>query len=202
LGIVSSSYEERRSQQAGKRRWFHWGPAIIIIFFLALFALDGVLVTVSTQGLPPKVAEALLPKNYRNEHVRSVFPGIIANDFQKKEALYNEYLEQVKRQDERGWKIDKGWLKKPLEDDPAVFQVRVLESDDAPVQSAEVSGVFLRPSDSREDTAFDMREIEPGLYQAVVSLPEPGLWDLLLTVKKGGQLHELRASTSVDARAH
>ena len=34
LGIVSSSYELRQAAGAGKRRWFHWGPAVIIIFFL------------------------------------------------------------------------------------------------------------------------------------------------------------------------
>lgn len=197
LGIVSSSYERRRPDGTGRQRWFHWGPAAIIIFFLALFALDGVLVTVSQKGLPPDVAEALLPKTYTNEHVQSVFPGTIARDYQKKEELYNAYLEQVKRQTERGWKVDKGWLKKPVEGESAVFQVRVQEADDAPVQFAQVSGVFLRPSDSRKDTAFEMKEVEPGLYRVVLSLPEPGMWDLLLNIKRGEQLHELRASTSV-----
>lgn len=200
-GIVSSSYERRRTEDAGRQRWFHWGPAAIIIFFLALFALDGVLVTISQQGLPPTVAEALLPKSYDSEHVQSVFPGTIARDYQKKEDLYNAYLEQVKRQNERGWKVDKGWLKKPVEGEPAVFQVRVKEADEAPVQFAQVSGVFLRPSDSRKDTAFEMKEIEPGLYRAVLSLPEPGMWDLMLNIRRGEQLHELSASTSVSARA-
>lgn len=199
LGIVSSSYEQRRAAGTGKRRWFHWGPAVIIMFFIALFALDGVLVTVSRQGLPPTVAEALLPKSYDNEHVKSVFPGTIARDYQKKEALYNEYLAQVKRQNERGWKVDKGWLQQPVAGASAAFQVRVLQADDAPVSSAQVTGVFLRPSDSRKDMPFDMQEVEPGLYRVVLTLAEPGVWDLLLTVKRGEQLHELRATTSVSA---
>jgi hypothetical protein len=45
-----------------------------------------------------------------------------------------------------------------------------------------------------------MREIEPGLYRVVLSLPEPGMWYLVLKVKRGEQLHELHASTSVAAR--
>lgn len=197
-GIVSSSHEQR-AQGDGRRRWFHWGPAAIIIFFLALFALDGVLVTVSQQGLPPGVAEALLPKTYDREHVQSVFPGTIARDYQKKEDLYNAYLQQVERQKARGWKVEKGWLKKPVVNRPAVFQVRVLQAGEAPLQSAQVDGVFLRPSNSRRDTAFEMKEIEPGLYQAVVTLPEPGSWDLMLSIRRGEQLHELSASTSVGA---
>lgn len=197
LGIVSNSYEQRHREAADRRRWFHWGPAVIIIFFLALFALDGVLVTVSKQGLPPPVAEALLPKTDRSEAVKSVFPGTVARDFQKRESLYNDYLEQVKRQDALGWQVDKGWLGRPVAGEPASFQVRVLESDGAPVRFAEIAGAFLRPSDSSKDTVFTMQEVGPGLYRAALTLPEPGVWDLLLSVKRGEQLHELRASTSI-----
>ncbi len=200
LGIISSSYEQRRAEGAPKRRWFHWAPALIVAFFLALFALDGVLVTISTQGLPPWLAQLILPKASIDEQVQSLFPGTVANNFQKKEEQYNAYLDQVKRQQERGWKVDKGWLKKPVVGAPAVFQVRVKEADDAPLRFAEVSGVFLRPSDSRKDMTFDMQEVEPGLYQTILRLPQPGMWDLLLKIQRGSQLHEVRASTSVSAR--
>jgi nitrogen fixation protein FixH len=200
LGIVSHAREQRQSATPGSRRWFHWGPAIIVSFFVMLFALDGVLVTISRQGLPQPVADILLPRSYQDERVRSVFPGTVANDFQKKESLYNQYLEQVRRQEQLGWQVDKGWLEKPVEGSPAAFQVRVLEADGAPVQFAQVSGVFQRASDSREDESFDMHEVEPGLYRTVLSLSEPGTWYLVLKVKRGEQLHELHASTSVAAQ--
>lgn len=200
LGIVSHAREQRKAQADGQR-WFHWGPATIVIFFVLLFALDGVLVVISKQGLPETVADRLLPRSDSQEGVRSVFPGTVANDFQKKEALYNQYLEQVKRQEQRGWQVHKGWLQPPVAGAPAAFQVQVLEADGAPVQFATVSGIFQRPADSRKDYPFDMREIEPGLYRVAVSLPEPGQWRLVLRVKRGEQLHELHAGTSVGGRA-
>jgi nitrogen fixation protein FixH len=202
LGIISHAREQRQPEASGGRRWFHWGPAIIVIFFVVLFALDGVLVVISKQGLPESVADRLLPGLEQLERVRSVFPGTVANDFQKKEALYNQYLEQVKLQEQRGWQVRKGWLQPPIADAPAAFQVQVQEADGAPVRFATVSGIFQRPSDSREDQPFDMQEIEPGLYRVALSLPEPGLWHLVLRVKRGEQLHELHASTSVAARAN
>ena len=168
-----------------------------MIFFVILFALDGVLVVISQQGLPAPIAEWLLPKPSQQQTVRSVFPGTVANDFQKKESLYNEYLEQVKQQEQRGWQINKGWLMAPVVGKPVPFQIRVAESDGAPVRFAEVSGSFQRPSDSRQDQAFEMGEVEPGLYRVVLALPEPGQWDLVLTITRGEQVHELRASTSV-----
>jgi nitrogen fixation protein FixH len=202
LGIVSSARERQQADSSGRKRWFHWGPALIVIFFVALFALDGLLVVVSKQGLPEPLAERLMPRRDAQDRVQSAFPGVVARDYQKKESLYNEYLEQVERQAQRGWQLSKGWVETPVAGQPGQFQVRILERDGAPVQFSEVKGVFQRPSDSRLDQAFDMQEIEPGLYRAEIALPAPGLWRLVLQVRRGEQLHEVHASTSVaDARA-
>lgn len=197
LGIISHAREQRRVDQQAGRRWFHWGPAIIVIFFVVLFALDGVLVVVSKQGLPGPIADRLLPKSSQQQNVRSVFPGTVANDFQKKESLYNEYLEQVKQQEQRGWQVNKGWLLAPVVGREVPFQIQVSDADGAPVDFAEVSGIFQRPSDSSMDRSFDMHEIEPGLYRRVLALPQPGQWNLILTIRRGDQVHELRASTTV-----
>lgn len=201
LGIVSSAREQRQREGGGQGgRWFHWGPAIIIIFFLSLFALDSVLVVISKQGLPHPIAERLLPKKGQPENVNSVFPGVVARDFQKKEALYNAYLEQVKRQKARGWQVSKGWLvSSPRAGRPETFQVQVTERDGAPVTFASVGGVFQRPSDSRLDQPFELTEVEPGLYRGPVLLPEPGMWRLILQIRRGEQLHEIHADTSVKA---
>lgn len=199
LGIISHSREARGTGATG--RWFHWAPAAIVIFFALLFSLDGVLVVVSKQGLPESIANLILPEPAQQNRVRSVFPGTVANDFQKKEGLYNEYLRQVERQKLRGWQVNKGWLQAPVAGRPAAFQVQVLEPDGAAVQYAEISGQFQRPSDSKQDKAFDMREVEPGLYRVVLTLSEPGVWSLVLKIRRGQQLHEVHASTSVKAPA-
>lgn len=201
LGILGHTREQRLSASSEKRHWFHWEPAVIIMFFAALFVLDGVLVTVSKEGLPQSIADRLLPKTGQAERVRSAFPGTVANDFHKKESLYNQYLEQRRRQQQLGWEVEKGWLGKPVQGQPAAFQVRVLEADGAPVQFAKIRGVFQRASDSREDMAFNMQEVEPGLYRAVLVLSEPGMWYLVLKVSRGEQLYELHASTSVTAQS-
>ncbi len=198
LGIVSSARERHRRGGREGGRWFHWGPAIIVMFFVALFALDGVLVVISKQGLPAPIAEWLLPGR-GEERVNSVFPGTVARDFQKKEALYNAYLEQVKRQHARGWQVSKGWLGAPRAGYPQTFQVRVATREGQPLAGAEVSGSFQRPSDSRLDQAFVLAEVEPGLYRGQVLLPEPGRWRLLLQIRRGEDLHEIHADTSIGA---
>ena len=195
LGILAHAREQRKAQPGQGGRWFHWGPTLIILFFVTLFAVDGLFVVVSRQGLPKPLAEYLLPKQSQ-----SVFPGVVARDFQKKEAQYNAYLEQVRKQRQRGWRVSKGWLVAPRAGEPQDFQVRVEGADGAPVRFAEVGGVFQRPSDSRMDQAFELHEIEPGLYRGRLSLPAPGHWDLVLRIRRGEQLHEIHATTSVAAR--
>lgn len=197
LGIISSAREQHVKDAAQGKRWFHWGPAIIVMFFVALFALDSVLVVVSKQGLPQVIADRLLPKPDQPENVRSVFPGVVAHDFQKKESQYNAYLEQVKRQQERGWQVNKGWLGSPRAGRSETFQVQVTERDGSPVSFATVEGSFQRPSDSRLDQSFQLTEVEPGLYRGQLVLPDPGVWQLVLHIRRGEQLHEIHADTSV-----
>jgi nitrogen fixation protein FixH len=199
LAMIGNMRAARLARGHSGGRWFHWAPAVIVMFFVALFALDAVLVVISKQGLPAPVASVLMPATAQREQVRSVFPGTVANDFQKKESLYNEYLQQVQAQQLRGWQVRKGWLQPPLAGQPAEFQVQVSEADGAPVQYAEVSGQFQRPSDSRLDQDFVMQAVQPGLYRVEISLPEPGIWVLVLKVRRGEQLHEVHASTSIGA---
>ncbi len=182
----------------GGVRRFHWGPALIVGFFAFLSCLYAGFIVLADGGLAPGLARALLPEPVDDAKIVSVFPGTVAHDFQKKESLYNAYLAQVERQRARGWEVHKGWVGAVRAGAPAVFQVVVRDRDGRPVAAAEVGGRFLRPSDSRLDAAFTMRETDaPGVYRAELVLPVPGVWDLVLEVRRGGDVHELRASTSI-----
>ncbi len=198
LAIIASARDRRRAGDAGGR-WFHWGPALLVLFFLVLFAFDSLFVFVSRDGLPGPLSRWVLPHNDSGRQVKSVFPGVISRDFQKKEALYNDYLQQVEKQQARGWQISKGWLGTPVVGRSAVFQVRIVERDGTPVMGAKIAGVYQRASDSRLDQPFTMKELQDGYYQATLSLPEPGHWDLELIITRGEQRHELHARTSVQA---
>ena len=44
-----------------------------------------------------------------------------------------------------------------------------------------------------------MSEVAPGEYRAELEMPLHGLWQLVLQVRRGEDLHEVRADTSVAA---
>lgn len=190
LGLIAGH------RQAGATG-FHWGPTIIVAFFVVLVLFNAVLVVVATRGLPEPVARILFPQSGEQRQVSSAFPGVVSNDLQKKEALYNAYLEQVERQQARGWQVRKGWLEPARAGQPAVFQVQVTDRAGAALRDARVEGRFLRPADTRLDQEFVLTEVGPGVYQSVLVLPAPGAWDLVLGIQAGEDRHEVRATTSV-----
>lgn len=188
-----------RPALAGAAR-FPLGPSVIVGFFVLLVAADSVFVTLAERGLSSPLARLLLPPTAEDARVvNSGFPGVMSHDFQKKEELYNRYLEQVERQRARGWQVQKGWVSDPHAGEAARLQIAVTDRDGRPLRGALVRGEFLRPADSRLDLDFEMDEVDAGVYRAAVTLPAPGTWNLVLEIRKGEDLHEVRASTRVRA---
>jgi nitrogen fixation protein FixH len=178
-------------------RGWHWAPALIVGFFVIVIATNVVFLGVAERGITGLFA-AMLPKPQGSEVVDSRFPGTVSHDYQEKEAQYNAYLQQVEKQKARGWQGRKGWLYRPVAQQQATFIVVVSDREGGPVAGAEIKGRFLRTSNSRDDFEFVMAEAAPGEYRAEITMPLHGLWELVLQVRRGGDLHEVRADTSVD----
>ncbi|NJN46300.1 MAG: hypothetical protein HC808_07290 [Candidatus Competibacteraceae bacterium] len=113
--------------------------------------------------------------------------------------MFNDYLAQRRRQEERGWRVQRGWLQRPVLGQPATFKLVVRTRNGEPVTNAEIHGRFLRPANSAQDTAFAMHETEAGVYLVDLQLPAAGRWDLVLHVDKADERHEIRATTTIAA---
>jgi len=194
LGLLAYQREQKLPPSG---RSFRWGPGMIIGFFAVIIAMDSMFVTLATNGMGGRVAEILLPKPRHAETISSHFPGVISHDFQKKEALYNQYLQQVEQQKERGWQVQYGWVGEAVAHQASSFQVRARDKQDQPISGGNVEVSFLRPSDKNEDFNLKLAESEPGVYRTEVTPPMPGLWQVVIVVRRGDDVHEIRASTDV-----
>ncbi len=175
----------------------HWGPATLIGFFIFVAVFGAIFIAVAEHGVPPWVRDGLLPPPASQRETTSIFPGVIAHDFHKKEALYNQYLQQVERQHQRGWQVQKGWIGEPVAGEPALFRVAVQTQEGQSLAGATVAGQFLRTSTSKLDVDFVLDETAPGVYESTVILPVAGRWNLVLSIRQGDDLHEVQASTAV-----
>ena len=198
LGLLA---HQREQKLPANGRSFRWGPGMIIGFFAVIIAMDSIFVTLANNGMGGKVAEFLLPKPRHAETISSHFPGVISHDFQKKEALYNNYLHQVEAQKERGWQVHYGWVSEAIARQASAFQVQARDKQGQNITGAQVEARFLRPSDKQQDFSLNLPEVEPGMYRADVTPPLPGLWQVVIVVQRGSDVHEVRASTDVLAVA-
>lgn len=201
LGIVTSYREKRLAELPGgeKAPFFHWAPATIVGFFLFIIVVDSIFVTWATKGVGSDVANWLFPKPRSEHRVESHFPGTVSKDYQKAQSEYNAYLEQLETQKQRGWQIRKGFVETPHVGEEQVFQVELRDKQGKLLSGAEISGRFMRPSNSKLDVDFDMNEVKPGLYQTHLSLAYPGNWDLDMHIRRGEEKHLLQGSTYVEA---
>lgn len=177
----------------------HWGPGIIIGFFMILVVVDSTIITLANSGASADFIRKFLPEPRRDsaQNVTSAFPGTVSNDYQKKYDLYNNYISQLKIQQERGWQVADGWLEKPQPNKVSMFRIHVTDKAGQAVTGGEVQVSFLRPSNKALDVTFELPEAAPGFYGQPVELPAPGVWDMVMTIKRGDEVHEVKGETWV-----
>ncbi len=177
----------------------HWAPLLIVGFFVFVVSVDVIFVTLSSEGLPSWLRARMPPARTAQGPVTTRFPGVLEDHYYQREAEYNAWQERMRIQAERGWSVRKGWLAEhPVAGREMVFQIVVSDRAGAPVAGAAVHGRFMRPADSSLDRPFSMHEVEAGRYQASLVLPEPGRWELRLEIRRGEDVHEVRAVTLLD----
>ena len=194
LGIIFSA---RDAGKAGKGKVFHWGPALIIMFFMIVIGVDSVFITLAQKGLSPELARWLLPKAETSDKVSSYFQGTVKHNYYQKEGKFNAYLSRMEEQEKTGWHIKKGWLEDPIVNQTAVFKINIQDKNNKPVEQARIEGIFMRPGNMQKDISFGMEEIGNGIYQASIMLTEPGRWSLRLNIHKDDIIYELKAKTEV-----
>ena len=197
LGIITSQQEGEHGTKS-RSGGLHWAPITILIFFGIVATANAILLSLATHGMPSQFIGVLLPQpQSQATGITSGFPGTVARISERKEALATGYFDSMREQRELGWQVHQGWQSRPEVGQPAVFQVRVLDREGRPISDAVIAGEFMRVSDFNLDQVFAMRPVGGGLYQAEVTLPAPGRWDLLFHVRHGEHTHEQQASTRV-----
>ena len=78
-----------------------------------------------------------------------------------------------------------------------VFRFTAVDKQGLPYSKAEVSVMAYRPSDAAADFTVQMQDKVDGRYQADMSFPLKGTWDLIVKVKRGEESFELTRRISV-----
>ena len=177
LGIITSSTRTKSEGEGAQGGWFHWGPALIVTFFLLLTLQEANLITKASA--------------YK--------PGIVAHDFREKEDQYNHYQKQLAKQVERGWKVTGGWKTQPLLNIAKPFVIKVADKTGKPITQAEVKLDLLSTVNTDKDMHLSLPETSAGTYAKEITLPLYGEWTVMVTITKGDDIHVIKGQIEVDS---
>ncbi len=202
LGIITSVHEERRitEGEGSVKKGMHWIPALIIVFFILLAVVDSFIISTATTGLNTSLSKILLPKAESNDISRNIssrFTGAVSYDLQDEEKKFDQYVDKLQKQRERGWRIGGGWDKTPVINQPGTFRLTAKDKMGKPITEATVTTEFRRSSDMKQDRLIHLKETGQGVYSGSITLPLAGCWGMKIHVTKGKDDHEIRGETEV-----
>lgn len=186
LGVFSSV---RRNKEK-----LHWAPKLIIAFFLLLVVINAGLVSIATHGVPDRIAGWLLPRG-GEETVHTVFPGVVPHDRNK---LYEPRQQQVAQQRELGWQLEFSGLDGMHSGKAVPVTLRVVDAAGEPVVAERVLMGFWRMANSKDDQLLSLAMVEPGVYRAELTLPDPGRWLMEIGIARGQDIYETRRALEVE----
>lgn len=175
----------------------HWGPKVIIAFFLLLFVVDGALLLVSGQGVPPSVAKWLLPPAKKTSApAHTAFSGVVPHGEDAAKTI-TQYMASADRQSKLGWKISLAGLERPERGRPQGVSVTARTADDQPLRAAKVALALMRPGLAQPEQMLELVETDPGMYRGEMVITLPGLWVAVLRLQRGSDRFELQQHIEV-----
>jgi nitrogen fixation protein FixH len=180
-------------------RHLHWGPKVIIAFFLVLFVVDGAFLLISGLGVPSAVAGWLLPPAKKTQHAaHTAFSGVVPHGEEAAKAV-NQYLASSDKQNRLGWEISMSGLEHPTQDRPATVTVTAHAADRQPLSGAAVALALLRPGLAQAEAVVELAEADAGVYRGRLNVALPGLWVAAVRLERGGERYELQQHIEVGA---
>jgi nitrogen fixation protein FixH len=196
VALISQQRSVAAKNTATAAKW-HWGPIAIIGFFIAVILINTLFVMMAQQGTDTTLARWMLPAPSTAKEVHSGFPGTVFHDFREKEDEFNQYQHLRHEQSQRGWRVRPGWQENAVAGTAATLLLEVLDKEGNALQVDTISGKLLYPANSRYDVSVELHRQKTEYYQAQVTLPKPGRWELVLTLRRGEERHEVIAHTDV-----
>lgn len=189
----------RPEQRSGNG--LHWVPKIFIGFFLVLFIVDGVFVSISTKGVSTYVASLFLPRA-KDKPVYTGFSGVTEHNEQAAKAE-NQHLKQLSSLRELGWRIeiDGANLLVAGNKFTNAVNVQLHDKNSRPIENATVRVQFFRPGNVEALAQTRLDDVGKGSYAGQFSIPDNGSWIMRTTIDAEGKRIEVERDVSVKATA-
>lgn len=126
-------------------------------------------------------------------------PGLVVDDYYERGQDYEQNM--LKRQARNpGWQMQIVAPERVDVATPARYGVRITGKDGYPVSPDAVTFHAYRPANAKLDFSVTMQASDSGVYEADISFPSLGVWDILISAKHGDDEYHLshRVSAGVN----
>ena len=126
-------------------------------------------------------------------------PGLVVEDYYEQGRLYEKNaIKRLAAYKNLQWESKLEIPEAITLNKPDTYRFSAVDSRGLPINDADVQLVAYRPSDADADFSTTLQPIAPGLYQASLSFPLPGVWDLNVKVQRGEDRLEMVQRLSVN----
>lgn len=175
ISILNKKYSQSNSE--GKRNPWVLGWFGIVAVFLSVNAIFIVLAVTSN-------------------------PGLVIEDYYEQGRQYEKNaIKRLVAHNKLQWESKMEIPETVTLNKPDTYRFSAVDSRGLPIRNADVQVVAYRPSDANADFKTTLQPIAPGLYQASLSFPLPGIWDLNIKVQHGEDRLEMVQRLSVTTKA-
>ena len=187
-------------RKPGAAKKLHWGPKLIIGFFLLLFVIDGGLLLISGQGVPPSVAKWLLPvpESKSTNPPHTAFSGVVPHDEEAAKTI-NQFMKTAEKQRRLGWEVTIAGLDEIAQGHQLTVSVTAHEPGEQPLRGATVKIAIVRPGLTQPEQLVDLVETDPGVYRGELTMNLPGKWVAAVQLQRDDDRFEMQRHIEVSA---
>ncbi|MFA9459343.1 FixH family protein [Thiohalorhabdus methylotrophus] len=120
------------------------------------------------------------------------YPGSVVNDYFENYKQFNEYADKLENQEELGWRVATSIDSLPMVGNQLDIEVWAEDDQGEPIVDGEVLVHFVRNVNSRGDRKVRLGALGDGRYFGRVTLPKPGNWTILTTIRDDGKAYKAR----------
>lgn len=169
----------------------HWIPKVFIGFFVILFIVDSIFVSISSNGISTQVAAWFLPKADKRP-VYTAFSGVTRHDEQAG-APESQHLKQLSSLQALGWNIEidgSNTLQAGSKLTNAVV-VKLHDRNQQPIINAMVQMEFFRAGSVAVVAESRLDGDGAGKYIGQFTIPTSGSWIMRTTIEAEGKRIEV-----------
>ncbi|NTV94659.1 MAG: hypothetical protein HGA75_04495 [Thiobacillus sp.] len=181
------------SEKAKRQSTVHWAPKLLIGFFLALMVIMASFVYIAGQGVPPAVAQLLLP-DIAGKNVHTGFAGVVEHQQDAAKGI-GQHLRMEDKLAKLGWQVEVSGLADIHSGQPAPVTVHIVDAAGRPVEAVAVSLVLGRPGQSGQ-TPVALAGSGDG-YRGLLADLEAGAWVAQLRLARGQDVITLEHTLEV-----